>query len=231
MITLKTKLGTESSIQEENVTTTITSMYPALKRYCQFLTRNGWDAEDLAHEAIEKMYHKYVNQNANQGKITHALLYKIAYNHWIDQFRKRSKEQGTMKSEPSVDPMKILPEVYSISELLVKHLTPQQTVIFLLKDIFQYEMSEIGKQLNLTEGAIKASLFRTRQHLRKVIDEDNEINTKKIENRQMRLFYESIIQSIQHEQPNILIKQYKKLFQQQIPMCKGSNNLSLLAAA
>lgn len=231
MITLKTKLGTESSIQEENVTTTITNMYPALKRYCQMLTRNGWDAEDLAHEAIEKMYHKYIKEDNNQGKITHALLYKIAHNHWVDQIRKRSKENATLKSEPSVDPMKILPEVYAICELLAAHLTPQQTVIFILKDIFQYGMSDIAKQLNVTEGAIKASLFRTRQHLRKLMDEENTIELENMENEPYRLFCESIIQSIRYEQPMILIQQYKKLFHPSIPMCKGSNNLSFLAAA
>ncbi|MGV3465196.1 MAG: sigma-70 family RNA polymerase sigma factor [Heyndrickxia sp.] len=228
---MKTKLGNESSVHEENVTTLI-NMYPALKRYCRMLTRNGWDAEDLAHEAMEKMYHKYIHQNAKQSNITHALLYKIAHNHWIDEIRKRSKENGVLMSEPSTDPMRGLPEVYSVCELLVNHLTPQQTVIFMLKDIFQFSMSDVAKQLNVTEGAVKASLFRTRQHLGKLIDEEEGLKlNNNLEKEQSRLFFESIIQSIRHEQPAILIKQYKTLFHQHVPMCKGSMSFSLLAAA
>lgn len=230
MITLNTKLGTESSIHEENIAT-LMNMYPALKRYCQMLTRNGWDAEDLAHEAMEKMYQRYIHQKADQSNISRALLYKIAHNHWIDEVRKRSKENATLKSEPSTDPMKILPEVYSICELLVNHLTPQQTVIFMLKDIFQFGMSDIAEQLNMTEGAIKASLFRTRQHLKKFTDGVDELKLIHTESEQGRLFCESIIQSIRQEQPRILIRQYKKLFHQQVPMCKGSMSFSLLAAA
>ncbi|MBS4173088.1 sigma-70 family RNA polymerase sigma factor [Bacillus sp. FJAT-49736] len=226
---MKTKLGNESIKHDPIITSKIIHMYPALKRYCQFLTKNGWDAEDLAHEAIEKMYNKYMVEKSN---ISNALLYRIAHNQWVDQIRKRSKENAELQVEPSIDPLKTLPEVYSISEKLVKKLTPQQTIIFILKDVFQYDMSEIAKQLNLSEGAIKSSLFRTRQHLKRIANEDeSHTPPNQIEAEHHRLLLDYVIHSIQQEQPLILIKQYKKLFSGSIPMCKGTFTLSLLAAA
>jgi RNA polymerase sigma-70 factor, ECF subfamily len=232
VITLKTKLGTESFVKVQSLTTKLITMYPALKRYCQSLTRNDWDAEDLAHETIEKMYKTYINKNDNNNKITHALLYKIAHNHWVDQVRKRSRENGMASIEVSIEPMKTLPEMYSIAEILVEHLTPQQTVIFILKDVFQYGISEIAEEINVSEGAIKASLFRARNHIKKVTSQediaDKRDGNKVVEKR--ILFLDTVIKSVQNDQPFLLIKLYKKLYNKNIPMCIGPSSLQLRAA-
>ncbi|WP_260838861.1 sigma-70 family RNA polymerase sigma factor [Heyndrickxia oleronia] len=163
---MKTKLGNESGIDK----TDITNFYPALKRYCRMMTRNNWDGDDLAQETMEKMLKTYIDKNAS---INITLLYRIAHNRWVDQMRKDSKVVNGSLQEPSYDPIKDLPELYSIIEKLVSNLSYQQTVIFILKDVFQFSLSDISESLNMTEGAIKASLFRTRNRLKNIVADND----------------------------------------------------------
>jgi RNA polymerase sigma-70 factor (ECF subfamily) len=46
---------------------------------------------------------------------------------------------------------------------LIKHLSPLQRAVFLLRDVFGYTGQETARLLNTTEGAAKAALFRARQ--------------------------------------------------------------------
>ena len=47
-------------------------------------------------------------------------------------------------------------------------LTPKQLISFVLKEAFQYKISEVASLLNLTETAVKALLNRSRSTLKKI---------------------------------------------------------------
>lgn len=68
--------------------------YPKLQRYCHFLAQNQWDGDDIAQETILKALKHYTLDE----KMSSALLNKMAYNHWIDQIRKRKMNRLRQKS-------------------------------------------------------------------------------------------------------------------------------------
>jgi RNA polymerase sigma-70 factor, ECF subfamily len=163
VITLNAKLsGTALKNNQE----TLVEFYPKLKKYCFSLTGNSWDSEDLAQEAMVKALSNYINQKES-GDFCISLLYTIARNQWIDQIRKNKKlttlEENRERVEESTSSWS---EIQAIMEMLLAHFTEQQTVMFLLKDVFQYSMKEIADSFSTTEGAVKASLFRMRTKLK-----------------------------------------------------------------
>lgn len=206
MITLKTKLGYESM----NKQLQLINWYPALKRYCRSITRSEWDGDDLAQETMIKMYRSYVGKDCNSNKISLTLLYKIAHNHWIDQLRKTKETTATHK-ELSYEPMKGLPDLYSNIEKLVNHLTPKQTIIFLLKDVFEYSLADISAQLAMSEGSIKASLFRSRNWLKSIEIKEESENPSIISDVKDQMFRQTILEAIRKENPSELIKQFYEI--------------------
>ena len=67
--------------------TGVMGYYQNLKRYCRFLTQSSWDGDDLLQEVTAKAIRHY-----QPSQISSALLKKMAYHHWIDTVRKRSRE-------------------------------------------------------------------------------------------------------------------------------------------
>lgn len=141
--------------------------YPKLQRYCQFLARNRWDGDDIAQETYVKAL-RYVNKQ----KLTSALLNKIAYNHWVDSLRKRKNE--AVEADPDFAHQALtnqLDETRNSVELLLKHFTPNQAVIFFLKEGFQYQLKEIATILDSTETSVKSNLHRAKKRLEKAKEE------------------------------------------------------------
>ncbi|WP_158598291.1 sigma-70 family RNA polymerase sigma factor [Falsibacillus albus] len=141
--------------------------YPALKRYCKSLTKNAWDAEDLAQETVLKVFKKYIaGASSQQSLITQALLNKVAKNQWIDQLKSKEEQKCELVKEPSYEPFKHMADLHSAIEDLLKHFTEQQVLAFVLKEVFQHSQQEISAWLSISEGAVKGTLFRIRTRLR-----------------------------------------------------------------
>ncbi|WP_051758414.1 sigma factor-like helix-turn-helix DNA-binding protein [Rossellomorea vietnamensis] len=146
----------------------IEEMVPKLFRYCYFLTKDKWDGEDLAQESVYKALTRYPDRQ----DWSPALLKKMAYHLWIDKGRKESRETiGSVPDSCEENHPKewISPEMIG---MLSNRLTPKQLVAFVLKEAFQYKISEVAVQLNLTETAVKALLNRSRAKLKKISDDD-----------------------------------------------------------
>ncbi|NHC41936.1 sigma-70 family RNA polymerase sigma factor [Bacillus sp. MM2020_1] len=178
--------------------------YPKLQRYCHFLTRNGWDGDEIAQETFIKAL-KYCS---NQQKMSTALLNKIAYNHWVDMLRRRKKEivEANLDSANtaltnSVD------DTRELVDILVKNFTPNQAIIFLLKEGFQYQLKEIASILDSTEMAVKSNLHRAKKRLEKINEEQQFLSAESFwgENEREQLsdlFYEAL----KNQDPTILIE-------------------------
>jgi RNA polymerase sigma factor (sigma-70 family) len=185
--------------------------YPKLHQYCHFLTQNKWDADDIAQEVYLKAMKYYTNKQS----FTSALLNKIAYHHWIDQVRKRKKETieladeiGNLKEEnQAIDLM------YSV-ELLIKHFTPKQAIIFMLKEAFQYQSKEIAAILRTTEEAVKSNLYRAKKRLEKISDDEKTFPMELYWDEEEReLVADLFYQVLKIQDPSILI--------QSIPLIKS----------
>ncbi|MCA1319395.1 sigma-70 family RNA polymerase sigma factor [Bacillus tianshenii] len=188
----------------DKVETKLIEQYNSLQRYCHYLTRNRWDADDLAQETFAKVMANYKESPA----ISRRLIEKIAFNHWMDIRRKRNREDLS-ETMPELSDAKASTNENSfiIHDFLLKQLTPKQAVIFFLKEVFHYQNQEIGEYLHLTEGAVKAIIHRYRNRLNK---EKNGVEKPLIdciwledEAKEMARLME---ESIQTADPSILIR-------------------------
>ncbi|MED1410997.1 MULTISPECIES: RNA polymerase subunit sigma-70 [Bacillus] len=168
--------------------------YGELKRYCTFLTKNKWDGEDLAQEAVCKVLQKYSDKD-----ICITLLYKIARNRWLDQVKAKSVQEKMEEQISFEEPHEKIADLHVMVERVLSSLNVQQTAILLLKDVFQYSIADIAKICSVSEGAVKASLFRSRNRLKTVSEEGIEIVEYTDD-------VEIVVTSIREERPELLTK-------------------------
>ncbi|MGE6540989.1 RNA polymerase subunit sigma-70 [Bacillus luti] len=168
--------------------------YGELKRYCTFLTKNKWDGEDLAQETVCKVLQKYKDKD-----ICMTLLYKMARNRWLDQMKLKSVHEKIKEQITFEDPHEKIADLHEMVGKVLTSLNVQQSAILLLKDVFQYSIADIAKVCSVSEGAVKASLFRSRNRLKTVSEEGIEIieYTDDID---------IVVTSIREERPELLTK-------------------------
>lgn len=178
--------------------------YPKLQRYCHFLASNRWDGDDIAQETYVKAL-RYCN---HQQKLTSALLNKIAYNHWVDLLRKRKNEAVEADSDYAHKALtNQLDETRDSVELLLKNFTPNQAVIFLLKEGFQYQLKEIATILNSTETSVKSNLHRAKKRLEKAKEEkQNDSVDSYWDEEERELLTEIFYEALKNQDPAILIQ-------------------------
>lgn len=145
------------------------SLGAALNRYCLALTRSSFEAEDLAQETwVKALSYRKFTLNPNPE----ALLLRIAKNTWIDSTRRKAALGRAL--EHSQPLMALAANESSISEVemafqaLIKHMSPLQRTVFLLRDLLGYSASETADALETSEGAVKAALHRARTALEAV---------------------------------------------------------------
>ncbi|GAB6549873.1 MULTISPECIES: RNA polymerase subunit sigma-70 [Bacillus] len=168
--------------------------YGELKRYCTFLTKNKWDGEDLAQETVCKVLQKYSNKD-----ICMTLVYKIARNRWIDQMKSKSVHEKIKGQITFEEPQENIADLHEMVGKVLSSLNVQQSAILLLKDVFQYSIADIAKVCSISEGAVKASLFRSRNRLKTVSEEGIEIV-------EFTDDIEVVVTSIREEKPELLTK-------------------------
>ena len=173
-------------------------MMANLSRYCYHLTQNKWDGEEIAQETIYKALKHYRNEKWNN-----ALLKKMAYHQWIDRIRKRDKEALFSEIDLQDDGITENECCSEWLEKLLKQLTPKQFITFVLKEAFQYKISEIAVLLNMSDTGVKALLSRSRIKVKKL--SDTEIDSFWYENIH-ESFLHAIIHSIHTQNPGELIK-------------------------
>ena len=99
-----------------------------------------------------------------------AFYKKIAHNSWIDHVRKSKRE--TLESAPEVIDTEQSSSENStdLVQLLVNTLTPKQSVSFLLKEAFGFQVKEIADLFDTTDTAIKSTLHRANERLRRATE-------------------------------------------------------------
>lgn len=85
-----------------------------------------------------------------------------------------------------------------------------ETVIFILKKVFHYQIKEIAFIMSTTEYAVKSSLYRTKKRLEK-LDGEQCGGESFAEDEESRLLFETITISIQQQDPSVLLVIIPKL--------------------
>jgi RNA polymerase sigma-70 factor (ECF subfamily) len=145
----------------------VEQLQSVVQRYCLSLTKSVWDAEDLAQDTWLKGINIIKGTEHNNPE---ALLIRIAKNTWIDQSRRKNiwtriVRQEKPKEFTSNQGILVIEEAL---HALIKHLSPLQRTVFLLRDVFGYSIRETADMLGTTAGAIKAALHRARESLEAV---------------------------------------------------------------
>ncbi|RDI45946.1 sigma factor-like helix-turn-helix DNA-binding protein [Falsibacillus pallidus] len=170
-----------------------------LKSYCQMLTGNQWDGEDLAHDTLLKIYSKY-HEHISAKQLSFNLMKVVAKNHWLDKVKSVSSRFTALEEskDASYNPIESLPEILTMLAIITANFTEKQAAAFFLREVFQYSMDEIGEILSTSQGAVKSSLFRIRQKLSS-IDFNHSIESGNV-------FYQTIAAAIMEQRPEILIE-------------------------
>lgn len=202
----------------------ITALYPKLKKYCLSVTRNPWDAEDLAHDTIDKTLRFCLKNHSQQRQASLPLMMTIARNHWIDQIRKKSRESSEPMVEPA-SPDHPLDMLMSGLDTLMEHLTPKQLLVFVMKDIFTYRLSEISEMLDMNEMTVKSLLHRARRNI-----SDSSAEVPVLEQYWKDIdtdwFQRYLLQSIRMEKPELLKELIDTLqqVQTQVPVSTSTHS-------
>jgi RNA polymerase sigma-70 factor (ECF subfamily) len=154
---------------------------PEFYRYCRRLAGNAWDAEDLAQDAILK---GFATLSADAGAIAspRAYLVRIATNLWIDQQRRRAAE-AAMRSQsapPESEAPRDLAVVGDAGRRLMETLAPRERAALVLKEVFEFNLTEIAETLATSVGAVKSALHRGRERLRDTAPENRRVASTKL---------------------------------------------------
>lgn len=136
---------------------------PELYRYCRYLTRSPWDAEDLVQDTLARAF-------ATLGCLfqpppnPRAWMFRVASNLWIDRARRR-RERPLAPDDPEPS---AAPEPRAEREAagtLIAQLSPQERAALVLKDVFDLGLDEIAEALATSVGSVKTALHRGRGKL------------------------------------------------------------------
>jgi RNA polymerase sigma-70 factor, ECF subfamily len=133
-----------------------------LFRYCRYLTRSPWDAEDLTQDTLARAF-VTLGKMGGPPANPRAWLLRVASNLWIDRVRRPQLELQP-SAEASSTPHDPQASREAAGTLLVQ-LSPQERAAVVLKDVFELALDEIAEVLSTTTGAVKAALHRGRGKL------------------------------------------------------------------
>ncbi|TNJ62128.1 RNA polymerase sigma factor [Paenibacillus hemerocallicola] len=136
----------------------------AVLRFCQLITGNPWDAEDVFQETLLRTYRASL-QNPSMT-VNKSFLFRIATNVWIDWCRKNKLSPNPL-AEDEIEYRDEAFDLHEAMECLLTALEPRQAAILLLIDVFGFASGEAAQMFESTEGAVKATLHRARSALKK----------------------------------------------------------------
>lgn len=131
-----------------------------LFRYCRYLTKSPWDAEDLSQDALARAF-VTLGKMGEPPPNPRAWLFRVASNLWIDRVRKPAVRHEAPAAIKSADPQ----DAREAAGTLLVQLAPQERAAVVLKDVFAFSLEEIADVLATSVGAVKAALHRGRGKL------------------------------------------------------------------
>jgi RNA polymerase sigma-70 factor (ECF subfamily) len=158
------RLGGEVKTSWQRFLDVFEPLRPELYRYCRYLTRSPWDAEDLVQDAMARAF---ATLGTLFGEVPEprAWLFRVASNLWIDRTRRARLEHGEPVAEAGAAPAPELRAPREAAGTLIAQLAPQERAAVVLKDVFDFSLDEIAAALTTTVGAVKAALHRGRGKL------------------------------------------------------------------
>jgi RNA polymerase sigma-70 factor (ECF subfamily) len=143
---------------------------PELYRYCRYLTRSPWDAEDLAQDTLARAF-ATLGRMLEPPPNPRAWLFRVASNLWLDQLR-RVRELSGAAGAAAVSVNQDPRPAREAAGTLIAQLAPQERAAVVLKDVFELSLEEISEALATSVGSVKAALHRGRGKLAELEPEE-----------------------------------------------------------
>lgn len=141
--------------------------------YAQRLTEDHSDAEDVVQEAMLKLWN--IRDQLHEYRSIEALAVKITHNLCMDAWRKKrtkviSIDQVTITNQSTMTPDRLLEEKDEMRLMreIVDSLPPLQQTILRMRDIEEYETTEIAEITGCSAEAIRSNLSRARKKVRDI---------------------------------------------------------------
>lgn len=128
------------------------------------------EAEDATQEVLVKLWNK--NESLVEFNSVEAFAMTITKNYCLDQLKSKRVENlkivhdNFSDSTPSLDKKMEDGDSLNWVEKIINQLPEQQRLIIQMRDIEQYEFSEIAKIMQMNETAIRVALSRARKTIR-----------------------------------------------------------------
>src|SRR5882757_10453805 len=131
------------------------------------------DTEDMLQETFIRWQQAPDDEIRSPRAFLVTIISRLCINHLQSARVQREEYVGQWLPEPIVtgpgsDPLEIIRVDESISMaflVMLEHLTPVERAVFLLREVFEYEYSEIAAVLNQSEANCRQILHRARQHV------------------------------------------------------------------
>ncbi len=153
--------------------TTFQEYRPALFGIAYRMLGSAADAEDILQEAFLR-FQSVDNPVDNAGGFLRTVVTRLC----LDQLKSAQAQRESyigpwlpepMPSEKLVDdPAEAMEQLESVSLaflLLLESLSPEERAVFLLREVFDYEYTEIAKTVNKSEAACRQLLSRARKRV------------------------------------------------------------------
>jgi RNA polymerase sigma-70 factor (TIGR02957 family) len=151
------------------------------------------DAEDMVQDLFISIY-GYLNDNINNIK---SYLSKMMINRCLNELKSARKQRityvGSWLPEPSVqlvehNPLESVERHDAISYgflILMDTLTPLERAVFILREVFAYEHSEIGEMFNKSEVNCRKIFSRVKKKVNLSSEKNKVLLTHSIEEKQL----------------------------------------------
>lgn len=160
----------------------ITPFKDKLFRLAKRMLVSTEEAEDATQEVLVRLWNK--NDNLVQYNSVEALAMTMTKNYCLDQLKsKRATNLQIVHNnyhdkQASVATQIEHQDTLQWAEKLMNDLPEQQRLILQLREIEEYEFSEIAQVLEMNETAVRVALSRARKTLREKIEKTHNYGTQ-----------------------------------------------------
>jgi RNA polymerase sigma-70 factor (ECF subfamily) len=138
-------------------------------RFAKSIVGNSIDGEDAVQEAILKAYEK-LDTLRSERKFK-SWIFQILANECYAVLRKRNRQGLTETGEV---PEQAIFDVIDEGEILkiIHQMKREYREVIILYYYSEFSVAEIAKVLNISSGTVKSRLFRGRNHLKSILEEE-----------------------------------------------------------
>lgn len=142
--------------------------------YCLRLVNHRQEAEDIAQEALVRLFEQARNGGLRaDAAAQRALVFTMAHNLAVDALRRKGRvlSPGTEDAaHPNPDGGLLKQQV----ERALADLPPQHRQALLLREYGGLAYAEIAAALGVSESVVKVSIFRARRRMAQLLDRDGQ---------------------------------------------------------